>query len=254
MGTSTRIRALRATALLITGVVCSISSAWIPVLLSLPRMNNTPSRTGFFGAWGGTHQYHVELYQYHCGVSIANIQVVNLASTGRKPNTIQESKSEALYYINHYIELPKWCTARSEPRWHIEEDYREFQIASGWPITAWTGRFVGTNMVDFGVHSHFRSRGALSVANINHYQAPVVLLPITPEFPGTLLSIAMYSIFAWFVADVPYPAVLNWKRRRRLAKGLCPKCKHELAGVSPCPECGTPIETEPPNPAANSAG
>jgi hypothetical protein len=233
-------------------VVFSVLSAWIPVLLSLPRTNNTPSRTGFFGAWGGTHQYMVDLYRYHSGVEIASIQTLNFEATGRNPNSVPDTKSEALYYLNFYRSLPGWCTARREPSWHINDDYREFQIASGWPIRAWSGRYVGTNMVDFGVHSHFKAHGALPVTDINHYAAPVLLLPITPELPGLLLSIGMYSALAGFVVAVPYPAVQNWKRQRRLAKGLCPTCKHELAGVSPCPECGSSIVSSAPPPAVVS--
>jgi hypothetical protein len=64
-------------------------------------------------------------------------------------------------------------------------------------------------------------------------------LPVEPLWPGFLANTLAYAA-ACYVALHLARAARGARRRRR---GLCASCAHELAGLSPCPECGasTPI-------------
>lgn len=71
----------------------------------------------------------------------------------------------------------------------------------------------------------------------------ITMLPIRPIFPGFLYNTAFWGGLI-FAALCLRDGALTLRSRRRRARGLCWKCKHELAGVSPCPECGTDIDSE----------
>ncbi|MBX3402198.1 MAG: hypothetical protein KF699_02185 [Phycisphaeraceae bacterium] len=70
------------------------------------------------------------------------------------------------------------------------------------------------------------------------WDVDLVHLPLKPLFPGFYFNTALFASLWW--------ALLFWRplrRRRRIARGLCPMCGYSLAGLPPatdkCPECGT---------------
>lgn len=70
----------------------------------------------------------------------------------------------------------------------------------------------------------------------------LVHLPLKPLFPGFYADSLLYAAAWW--------AVCFWRpmrRKRRIARGLCPACAYSLAGLpaanNKCPECGTVTPT-----------
>ena len=61
-------------------------------------------------------------------------------------------------------------------------------------------------------------------------------LPIQPIWPGFLLNTLFYAA----LIAAPRPAFLWLRSRRRLRRGLCPRCAYDLRGLASaaCPECG----------------
>jgi hypothetical protein len=61
-----------------------------------------------------------------------------------------------------------------------------------------------------------------------------------------------YAAPLWFpVVLIAIPTAYLWRRTRRVAPGLCPKCKYNLAGLAsqaPCPECGFTSTVPSPQP------
>jgi hypothetical protein len=65
---------------------------------------------------------------------------------------------------------------------------------------------------------------------------PRIVLPI-----GFVVNTIVFALILW----LPFSAPLGLRRRRRIRRGLCPKCGYDLRGSGPhtaaCPECGTAV-------------
>ena len=86
---------------------------------------------------------------------------------------------------------------------------------------------------------------AVLVSKKIEYQRP--MLPLAPLWPGFAINTILYAGFVWLLCMIPGAL----RRRRRIKRGLCPKCGYDLRGQpadqQPCPECGWS-----PNPAPGS--
>ena len=65
------------------------------------------------------------------------------------------------------------------------------------------------------------------------------LLPLRPIWPGFAINTVFYAVVLWLLfalGGTPFAL----RRRRRIKRGLCPKCAYDLRGIesSACPECG----------------
>lgn len=90
----------------------------------------------------------------------------------------------------------------------------------GWdlPLTEILRRGYPTKMLPTWMHAHSSQR-----------------LPFVPHWPGFLLNILIYSALAWCMLFLP----IHVRRTQRIRRGLCVRCKYNLAGLETCPECGT---------------
>ena len=61
-------------------------------------------------------------------------------------------------------------------------------------------------------------------------------LPKQVSWPGFAINTAFYAVALWLLFAAP----LALRRRRRIKRGLCPKCAYDLRGTQTgvCPECG----------------
>lgn len=61
------------------------------------------------------------------------------------------------------------------------------------------------------------------------------------------VKLPLYIPFAGFVGVLIYPSIPFVRRRWRRRRGQCVRCAYDLTGNTSgvCPECGTPIATEP---------
>jgi hypothetical protein len=62
-------------------------------------------------------------------------------------------------------------------------------------------------------------------------------IPLRPLWPGFAINTLFYAAILWLLFAAPFAL----RRRRRIARGLCPACAYPV-GVSPvCTECGRPV-------------
>lgn len=61
-------------------------------------------------------------------------------------------------------------------------------------------------------------------------------LPVAPQWPGFLINTLFYASLAWGFSTF----IARLIKQSRVRRGLCPKCKYELATLPTCPECNTP--------------
>jgi hypothetical protein len=62
------------------------------------------------------------------------------------------------------------------------------------------------------------------------------MLPLRPIWPGFAINTVFYAGVLWLLFAAPFAM----RRRRRIKRGLCPKCGYDLRGSESkeCPECG----------------
>lgn len=61
-------------------------------------------------------------------------------------------------------------------------------------------------------------------------------LPLVPMWPGFLINTLFWGTLSWVLAS----AAKLIRRRSRIRKGLCVRCRYALGSLKTCPECGTP--------------
>jgi hypothetical protein len=61
-------------------------------------------------------------------------------------------------------------------------------------------------------------------------------LPTAPIWPGFAINTLLYGVILWLL----FAATGMVRRRRRIERGLCPRCTYDLRGAlaDGCPECG----------------
>jgi len=70
-------------------------------------------------------------------------------------------------------------------------------------------------------------------------------LPLQPIWPGFAINTVFYAVVLWLLFAAPFAL----RRRRRIRRGLCPKCAYDLrgtpVGATACPECGAAVNRMP---------
>ena len=108
--------------------------------------------------------------------------------------------------------------------------------ASGWPLPAlWNrcdmnfNRANATSIWVKGIPTNFpRQRLTWAEYPTN--------LPVHPTGLGFAINTVFYAVVLWLLIAAPFAL----RRRRRIKRGLCPKCAYDLRGSASqsCPECG----------------
>ncbi len=60
-------------------------------------------------------------------------------------------------------------------------------------------------------------------------------LPYRPIWPGFAINTVLYAFILWLLFAAPFAL----RRRRRIKRGLCPKCAYPVGESPVCTECGT---------------
>ena len=110
-------------------------------------------------------------------------------------------------------------------------------IEAGWPIRS-------LRRTAFGPRSDDAVSATLSNAM---WQFPSVhsraenrsFLPSNPIWPGFAINTVFYAVGLWLLFAAPFAL----RRRRRIKRGLCPKCAYPVGTSTVCTECGHPIKT-----------
>jgi predicted amidophosphoribosyltransferase len=64
-----------------------------------------------------------------------------------------------------------------------------------------------------------------------------VTLPLLPIWPGFAIDTLFYAAILWGLFAAPFAL----RRRRRIKRGLCPKCAYPVGESDVCTECGEPL-------------
>jgi hypothetical protein len=62
-------------------------------------------------------------------------------------------------------------------------------------------------------------------------------LPLRPLWPGFAINTLFYGGILWLLFAAPFAL----RRRRRMKRGLCPKCAYPVGLSDVCTECGKPV-------------
>ena len=110
----------------------------------------------------------------------------------------------------------------------------------GWPFDSLEAEAIYA-VPHYGVPvtgTRLDSRGVLFLERPNTTLLPYQFgfLPVLPTWPGFAINTAFYAVALWLLFAAP----LALRRRRRIKRGLCPKCAYDLRGTQTgvCPECG----------------
>lgn len=105
-----------------------------------------------------------------------------------------------------------------------------FLEEAGWPMTALEGdyspRWTGSTFV------YDDARGVI------HLPFGQGAAPFRPVWPGFAVNTLIYAAGIWLVAAAPG----TLRRRRRIARGLCPACAYPAGASDVCTECGRPVQ------------
>jgi hypothetical protein len=61
-----------------------------------------------------------------------------------------------------------------------------------------------------------------------------IILPYRPIWPGFAINTVFYTAVLWLLFAAPFAL----RRRRRIKRGLCPKCAYPVGASEVCTECG----------------
>ena len=63
------------------------------------------------------------------------------------------------------------------------------------------------------------------------------VLPLRPLWPGFAINTVFYAGVLWLLFAAPFAL----RRRRRIKRGLCPKCAYPVGASDVCTECGATV-------------
>ena len=120
--------------------------------------------------------------------------------------------------------------------------YEVASTAAGWPFrTAYATRVLAR-----GVQ---HETGVFHASWMPYREDPYWLplygrfLPLVPIWPGFAINTVFYAVVLWLLFAAP----VALRRRRRIKRGLCPKCAYPVGtwGAERCTECGARHEAKP---------
>lgn len=154
---------------------------------------------------------------------------------GQTPKMPQPFTRFATTLPNHtYSEpFPRWLSGPSDLGFVTFE-----RLEQGWPMRcawscAWYGFGNGANQ-----NVHYGSR----LLGISH-EGEERRLSYYILWPGLLINLALHTAAWWAALGLLPSTARSLLARSRRRRGLCTRCKYNLAGLppeAPCPECGAP--------------
>jgi hypothetical protein len=127
--------------------------------------------------------------------------------------------------------IPQWGSlkeSRTQPTQALGGD-----IAFGWPMVClWmttTGDVIANTTANEHLHGAWLLHGGIETRANNF-----IALPYRPLWMNLVMNTVFYAFMLWAIFAFP----VTFRRRRRIARRLCPACAYPV-GVSPvCTECG----------------
>ena len=130
--------------------------------------------------------------------------------------------------------MPRYENAELQgPPWHFA-----VRIVCGWPLHCLEGTTAPTHAGwEFGFASGApKESWGLRVDRMSR-PWPDNVLPFRPIWPGFAINTVFYAGVLWLLFAAPFAL----RRRRRIKRGLCPKCAYPVGASDVCTECGKPV-------------
>ena len=135
--------------------------------------------------------------------------------------------------------IPGWShLPRSPFAYDLDVRPRQMLVASarGWPLLALCSEM---DLHPFSFHALAITDG-IPTSRFDEMpgvcRIPVVL-PLRPIWPGFAINTVFYAVVLWLLFAGP----LVLRRRRRIRRGLCPKCAYPVGTSDVCTECGARV-------------
>ena len=157
-------------------------------------------------------------------------------------NTYAGAVSMYRFLGDHGVAMQSGVQGNSPPRWSRafstkpvpERDGRDplIELASGWPLLSVRCDYVATSISQID-----RLRGGIVFSTPSAAASRV--LPFQPIWPGFAINTLFYAVVLWGLFAAPFAL----RRRRRIKRGLCPKCAYPIGDSPVCTECGAAIQS-----------
>ena len=117
-------------------------------------------------------------------------------------------------------------------------EFLGFRTGHGWPLvslewTSWINRQLRT----------VENRYMIEWDRWPSAKGTSRKIPLRPLWSGFALNTVFYA----FLISLMFAALIGVRRRRRIRRGLCPKCAYDLRGTrgaTACPECGATTRSQ----------
>ena len=133
---------------------------------------------------------------------------------------------------------PVWSVSSKPPSADdIEVCPLVYEIASGWPLTSWTGSILINER---------RSMNPRMVWSVAYTKIPLddpSFFPLKPR-PAVILNALIYGISIYLLFAILGLTISRIKIWFRVRKDRCKHCGYEIAGLSICSECGHVLSSE----------
>ena len=121
----------------------------------------------------------------------------------------------------------------------MESRQAAIEYIAGWPMQSLRGDAWNKTAFDWRRPAPQWVAGSVILlgGTGNGFDTFDLALPLLPIWPGFAINTVFYAFIVWLLFAVPF--VL--RRRRRIRRGLCPKCAYPVGTSDVCTECGARV-------------
>ena len=199
---------LRIFLFLILGAIVNVAVAWGCVVADLRRRGSTMEETdaeSIVGRW---------LTIDKTGYELIDVNGMRFAALGWQLCLLEVN------FVDRDVPL-------GDPR---NDSIPLFVHNAGWPAMSLECAFSRKRIIF--------SRGGLAIPQeLKKYPDDIRLLPTLPLWPGFAINTVFYAFILWLLFAAPFAL----RRRRRIRRGLCPKCAYPVGTSDVCTECGAAV-------------
>jgi ankyrin repeat protein len=215
------------------GLVTSIAIAWGATIIETPRPFGTKPTVSSSSSWSsrvhGAEDWIAEVDQsvWWCLISARCWPQTEEAAE----RAVAEGRAPVLH------EAPAWSRLSEQD---AQRGATYIELAAGWPRPAVRGSLYASDSTwlwDYETTGMLAGRDPWRSSSSNPMD--VMFLPIAPITSGLVLDTLAFAA-VWWAPFLLYGLNKRQHAALRRRKGLCPRCRYSLAGITSerCPECG----------------
>ena len=217
--------------LLMAGAIVNVAVAW-GFALRLPAATILNSATAIV-----KHEAALLMIQQRPGDTRITIQGTKRVSL---PNTREISLAEfdAMVPLGSVFGDMQWIANELAVARPAMEESLLREHSHGWPMLAMSGWMRVTRTVQgpptIVKEEGLKEIGPLRLGPFSTQATSRRMLPLRPLWAGFTINTMLYATTLWLLFGAPFML----RRRRRIKRGLCPKCAYPVGTNERCTECG----------------